>query len=190
MRSLPVEEGLVLRPVSEEHVDELFNAVRQNFDHLHEWMQWAVKGYSIKDTRAFVEQSIRQFATKETLNFLIVADGRIAGGIGLNFVDTLNKGTEIGYWLSEDATGKGIVTRCTRRLITYAFEHLAMHRVVIRVASGNSRSRRVPERLGFTEEGTMRECEWLHDRFVDLVVYSMLREEWNAMNKDQRSAIN
>jgi ribosomal-protein-serine acetyltransferase len=67
-------------------------------------------------------------------------------------------------------------------LLDYAFRNLGMNRVEIRCATGNTRSRAIPERLGFKEEGTVRQAEWLYDHYVDHVVYSMLRDEWCEKN--------
>lgn len=178
MRKIRVDDEIELRAVTSDMAGELFEVVERNLDHLHEWMQWAVEGYSISHTRAFTELSERQWVAGQTMNYLIFVEGEIAGGAGYNFVDRTNRGTELGYWLERRRTGKGIVTRSVRSLIEHAFGDLEMHRVVIRCAEGNTRSRAIPEKLGFTEEGTMRECECLHDRYVDLVVYSMLRSEW------------
>ena len=76
--------------------------------------------------------------------------------------------------------GKGIITRACRFVIDYAFKEYGLNRVEIAVFSENKRSRAIPERLGFTEEGTLRQLLWHHDHFVDLVIYSMLAEEWQA----------
>ncbi len=70
------------------------------------------------------------------------------------------------------------MTRACRALVDYAFAKLQLNRVEIRCATGNLRSQAIPERLGFTREGTLREGEWLYDHFVDLIVYSMLAREW------------
>lgn len=185
MRTIRVDDGIELRAVTSEMAGDLFQIVEKNLDHLHGWMQWAVKDYSIGHARSFTELSERQWAARQTMNYLIFVEGEIAGGAGYNFVDRTNRGTELGYWLDSDRTGRGIVTRSVSSLIKSAFADLEMHRVVIRCAEGNTKSRAIPEKLGFTKEGTMRECEWLHTKFVDLVVYSMLRREWAAVNSDQ-----
>jgi ribosomal-protein-serine acetyltransferase len=70
------------------------------------------------------------------------------------------------------------MTRSVSAVLDLAFGRYGMHRVEIRAAPGNVRSRAIPERLGFTEEGLCREVEWLYDHFVDHVVYGMLAREW------------
>ena len=52
-----------------------------------------------------------------------------------------------------------------------------MERVEIRAGTGNKRSRAVPERLGFTYEGTLRRAQIVDGKWLDSAVYSMLREE-------------
>ena len=95
------------------------------------------------------------------------------GALGLR-VERAQRAGELGYWLSERAQGAGVMTRCVRSLTAAALGELGLHRVVIRAATGNARSRAVPERLGFDHEGTLRDAEWLHDHFVDLEVYAHL----------------
>ncbi|REJ78765.1 MAG: N-acetyltransferase [Acidobacteria bacterium] len=189
MEILEVSDGLELLPVAEENLEKLHAVVVNNFEHLRAWMPWTVDGYSLSNTRSFIAKSTRDFSANESMNFHVIENGEIVGALGLNYIDKVNKGTELGYWLSEHATGRGIITRCVKRLTDFAFEELGMHRVVIRAAPGNIRSCAVPERLGFTKEGTLREAEWLHDRFVDLVVYAMLKHEWDSGSMEYGSGI-
>jgi len=70
------------------------------------------------------------------------------------------------------------MTRATRALVDHGFGDLELHRIVVRCGTGNRASRAIPERLGFTLEGTLREAEWVNDHFNDLVVYAMLCHEW------------
>src|SRR5581483_4259141 len=104
--------------------------------------------------------------------------GDIAGAIGLHTIDALNRATSIGYWLDEARSGRGIMTRACRAVITCAFRDYGLHRVEIRCATGNFRSCAIPRRLGFVEEGVLRQAGFLRDRWVDLRVFSALEQEW------------
>ncbi len=104
----------------------------------------------------------------------------MVGVIGFNEFDWRNKIGYIGYWLSKDAQGKGIMTRAARALIDYGFEILDLNRIDIRAAVDNKKSRAIPERLGFNQEGILRQTEWLYDHYVDHVVYGMLANEWRV----------
>jgi ribosomal-protein-serine acetyltransferase len=72
------------------------------------------------------------------------------------------------------------MTRCCAALISYGFVDLGVHRVTIQCGVGNEKSCAIPQRLGFTREGLMREAEWVNDRWVDLVVWGMLAQDWKS----------
>ena len=72
------------------------------------------------------------------------------------------------------------MTRAVRAPIDHALGTWRLHRVEIRAAVNNTRSRAIPERLTFTQEGVAREAEQVDDRYVNLAVYSMLADEWLA----------
>lgn len=164
--------------LEERHSEELFAAVDRNRVYLREWLPWLDGTATVEDEKAFVRSSLEEFARNATLALGIWYKGRISGGIGLNFIDQVNRSAEIGYWVSEDCQGKGLVTRACVALLDYAFGELGLNRVVIRVDTGNVRSRAIPERLGFTQEGTTHQSDWLYDRFLDMVIYSMLSSGW------------
>lgn len=69
-------------------------------------------------------------------------------------------------------------------MIDYAFNQLKLNRVMIRAATENKKSRSIPERLGFQMEGCNKQSEWLYDHFVDLVIYSILKEDWTGGTDD------
>jgi hypothetical protein len=68
----------------------------------------------------------------------------------------------------------------TGALVDHAFGVWKLNRVEIRAGVENKRSRAIPERLGFTQEGVLRQAERVGDRFVDHVMYSILADEWKA----------
>jgi len=68
------------------------------------------------------------------------------------------------------------MTRAVSALIDHAFGEWELHRVEVQAAVDNRKSRAIPERLGFEEEGVRREAERVGDRYLDLVVYGLLNE--------------
>jgi ribosomal-protein-serine acetyltransferase len=165
------------------YAEDLFPVIMENYEHLHKWVPWLPDGYNIESTRNAYEESY--VAAKESRNLwlLIKYKNKFVGGTGLNKFDFANRTTEIGYWLSAEYEGKGIVTRSCKALIEYAFEDLGFNRIEIKCATENTKSRAIPEKLGFTEEGVLREAEWLYDHFIDWAVYSLLAKDWREKEK-------
>ena len=77
------------------------------------------------------------------------------------------------------------MTRAVHGCLTYAFDTLKLHRVEIRCGVDNHKSRAVPTRLGFTEEGICRDGEYLYDHYHDLVIYGILQHEWKKLNSKE-----
>jgi ribosomal-protein-serine acetyltransferase len=85
---------------------------------------------------------------------------------------------EVGYWLDAEFVGRGLVTRVVTAMLDHAFGTLGLDRVGLQTLSNNTRSRSVAERLGFTEDGVLREYVGTRDGRRDLVFYSLLAREW------------
>jgi ribosomal-protein-serine acetyltransferase len=174
---IQVDEDLQLRPHEMRYADLFFALTERNQAHLAAWEPWASE-VSLDSIKAFIKQALREFADGRSLQTGIWYRGQLIGALGLNDIDEYDHKAEIGYWLDASMQGKGIVTRACRAMTSYAFTHYGLHRVEIHCASGNKRSRAVPERLGFTQEGIMRQSQLLNGRYVDMVIYSMLVDEW------------
>ncbi len=181
MFTLHIENNLELGLAQEHHADEVFSIISENYQHLFDWMGWLNNEMTVEDVRQFYRSSLKSFADNGSeLVLLIVADGKIVGTVGLHGINHRDKSGEIGYWLAEHATGKGFVTKSVERILSYGFDELKLNRIVIKCASENLKSRAIPEKWGFKEEGTEREAAWLHTKFIDHVVYSMLASDWKS----------
>ena len=176
--SMRIDDDTELRLPEEGDARELFALISANRAYLREWLPWVDSERSVEDTRAFISGALQQFANNEGFQMGIWYKGQLAGVIGYHEIDWGDRKVEIGYWLAESFQGKGLMTKACRALVGYAFDEWKLHRVEIHCATGNKRSCAIPERLGFQWEGVMRDAEWLYDHFVDLVVYSMLEDEW------------
>lgn len=178
---VPVDDDIELRLFEEADATALFQLIEHSRGYLREWLPWVDYDTSIEDSRSFVKRSVQSYLDNEGFNLGIYYQGRLAGVIGFHTVNWPNRQVEIGYWLGADSQGHGVMTRACRTMVDYAFRKLQLNRVTILCAVGNRRSRAIPERLHFTQEGVLRDGEWLYDHFVDLVVYSMLAREWEAL---------
>jgi len=173
-------DNLELELMADGHAEELFELTDKNREYLRQWLPWLDSNKYLQNTIDFIKYNRKQYKENSSMQMCIRYDGELAGVIGFHKVDWLNHSTGIGYWLSRDRQGRGIMTASCECILDYAFGHLGLNRVEIRCATGNTRSRAIPERLGFREEGTFRQAEWLYDHYVDHVVYSMLKVEWKS----------
>ena len=174
---LKVTNEIELRLIEQQHTQELFDLIEANRKHLRQWLPWLDRIRSLADELAFVESSLRQFVENKGFHAGVWFKGRLCGTIGHHGFDLLNRSTLLGYWLDASHQGKGIMTASCRAVVNHAFTELGLHRVVIRCATENRRSRAIPEHLRFSLEGVSRQAEWLYDHFVDLAVYGLLRTD-------------
>jgi ribosomal-protein-serine acetyltransferase len=181
-----VDEEIFLRLHEERRAEALFRLTDENRDHLRPWLPWVDATTSPDETRTFIRETLLKLAEAKEYGFEVLYRDELVGAIGLRVVHEA-KETEVGYWLSANAQGRGIISRATSALVRFSFDDLRMNRVVIKCARDNVRSRAVPERLGFTLEATLRERDVVPGRDArDQVVYSLLRSEWESSGPEDR----
>lgn len=173
-----VDDDIQLKILEIKYAEDIYSLVDQDRNYLREWLPWVDSTKSSNDTKVFIQSSLDIFARNDGFQAAIFYKGKIVGCIGLHRIDWNNKKTSIGYWLSSEHQGNGVMTKSCKAIIDYIFWDLQLNRVEIRAAVENRKSRSVPERLGFKEEGIIRKVEWLYDHFVDHVVYGILKEDW------------
>jgi ribosomal-protein-serine acetyltransferase len=167
--------GAVLRRLTLTDLDAIWSLVERERDRLAEWMPWVPLTTTIEEERAWLESVSSNERTLEGCGLFV--EGRYVGGVGL-MPGAYGIGAEIGYWIDSEYEGRGLVTRAVRALIDIGFEELGLNRIEIRAGVGNSRSRAIPERLGLTREGIERGGGLGAGGYYDLVVYSVVRDEW------------
>lgn len=182
IQSIKVTSDILLSRISPGDANRLFELVDKNRAHLREWLPWLDFNASVQDSANFIKR-VAALADENTGLVMLINYHRLPVGIiGYNYIDNLHRNCEIGYWIDTEHQGLGIITRCTKRLIDLAFTDLDLNKVSIPVAVGNTKSRAIPEKLGFQIEGTSREAEWLYDHYVDHVMYAMLHSDWRGLS--------
>lgn len=179
MFSYKVDEDTELRLFEERHAEQVFALLVENRERHPE----LGKNFSIADVQKKIRHDLALFAENKGLGVGIWYKDDLAGGVRYHEIDWSNRMTELGYWISEGFEGKGLVTKTCRVLIDYAFNELGLNRIVISCSAENQKSRAIPERLGFKQEGILRQSELLQDRFVDMLIYGLLVKEWQDKNQ-------
>ncbi len=80
--------------------------------------------------------------------------------------------------VGKDFEGYGLATKACEVFTKHAFTALQLNKVEINMASTNIKSKAIPERLGFKEEGRIRNHEFLHGEYLDRTTFGLLKDEW------------
>jgi ribosomal-protein-serine acetyltransferase len=177
---IKVDDTLAMVLIDYHHAETLYQLVKLNRQHLREWLPWVDQMRSVDDFKKYITTSKQRYASHTEIGYMIIHNHVMVGRLGVYNIDLMNKSGSIGYWLDKEWMGKGIITRCCKAVIDEAFSHLQLNRIEIRAATANVKSQAIPERLGFKKEGIIRQGEFVNNEFVDLYVYSMLKEEWQT----------
>ncbi len=176
--TIEIRDGeLVLRTLESADAPALFRLIDADRARLGRWLPWVEETRTEEDTVRFIADAADERRRRRSLVVGILVDGTLAGTLGLHYLDWFDRSAELGYWIAAPLEGRGYVTRAARCMLEVAFGTAGLHRVVIRCAIDNARSRRVAERLGFRVEGLLREAQWVGGRFLDQHLLALLRHE-------------
>ena len=172
---------VILRPYHESDAQALQEAVAESRDHLRPWMPFADEHQTVEESRDWIIRQIAGWLIRDSMNVGIWdgATGRYLGGTGFHIHDWDTGYFEIGYWIRASAEGHGYVTEAVRLLTDYAFATLKAHRLEIRCDEQNLRSAAVPRRLGYVEEGLLRNNTTTPaGNLRNTLVFSLVTGEW------------
>lgn len=181
----------VLRPFRRKDADALVEAIMPSLPELEIWLPWAAAGYTRASAARFIKESGQAWREGRAYDMAIRRrdePDRHIGNVSLWYTSRLGPVGEIGYWIRTDETRQGICTEVVARVLQIAYEELAMHRVVLRIAVGNAASERVAEKLGFLREGLLREEVKVGARWLDHTIWGLLDSEYRHNQAEYRSA--
>jgi len=173
-----IEKDLTIALTVPQFAGSLFALTDQNREYLKAWLPWLDTVQEIGDTKMFIRDQLIRFAKEEALHLSVFSSNKIVGVVGYNQLDQVNGVGVLGYWLGEEYTGKGMMTKAVREVIHIGFGSWPLQKVEIHCAVENTASRAIPERLGFRKEGTIRRTAKVNDRHQDHAIYGLLEEEY------------
>lgn len=175
---------VLLRPLTLRDAPAVWEAIEESREHLAAWLPEVSTLRSLDDERASIVQMRARWMRREDLTVGIFdrATGRYLGGSGLHRINWDLRIFEIGYFVRTSAEGRGYIAETVQLLTRFAFDRLQANRVEIYVDPRNVRSVRVPERLGFMLEGTLRRFRAdVNGRPADRRVFALIREDYKRL---------
>ena len=178
----PLGDDVVLIPRTAAIAEAHFSLVEANYKRLAHWFPDAFQEPPTLDgVRANLQRAGQGWLDGSLLPLSIAVKAengwRLVGWAQLE-IDSRARSAEVGYWLDADFVGRGLVTRTVTAMLDHAFGPLGLERVGLQAIIDNTRSRSVAQRLGFTQEGVLREAAAFPHERRDYVVHGLLAREW------------
>jgi len=176
---LSINEELSLKQIEISDTAPIFKIIDGQRPYLGKWLPFVEFTKDFSDVEAFIKSVVNAPESSFEFVFTIRKIDEIIGLISFKNTDFRDKKTEIGYWLSQEYQGNGIMTLSVTTLCNFAFNTLKLNRIEIKCAIENHSSIAVTKKLGFTYEGIQRHGEYVSKNcFRDLKVYSLLKSDY------------
>jgi len=179
---MDLDETLVLprntiriRPSAVTDAASIVAAVRASAVEIAPWMPWAHEGYSLEDSRTWLDLCADGWAAGSQYSFVAVdtTTGEFLGDCSLSQINRVHGFANLGYWVRSSATGQGLASALAERVARFGVEALKLNRIEILTAVENRASQRVAEKIGATREGVLRSRLVVRAEVWDAVIFSI-----------------
>ncbi|MEM6855968.1 MAG: GNAT family protein [Planctomycetota bacterium] len=179
---IKLDEAVSMRLLAAEDAPEFFDLIDRNRGSIGPWMDWVAEAKTVEQVAEARRAVWRDYEARTKLELGIIENQRIVGAIGLHGLDDPHGSAELGYWLAQDAQGRGLMTRAARSMVEHGFAEYGLHRVYLTADTANARSIALAERLGMRREGEMKQDVLKPGvGYRDSVLYAVLVEEWRSL---------
>ncbi len=148
-RTIKVDQDLKLVILSPKNASEIFALTEENRDYLGKWLPWVSSATSINDSSNFIIDSLNQRKMGKTFGYGIMYKRKLVGHISVMYVSEKDKTLDIGYWISSQFAGLGIMTKCVTSLTYYCFNKLDAQKINISAEITNFGSNKVAQKAGY-----------------------------------------
>ncbi len=116
-----------------------------------------------------------------TMQFKIESQGKIIGEISLKNIRWFNRKAELSIFIAKEYRGRKLGHRAVNMILDYAFEKMNLHRLEAEVLAFNEQVTGMLKKLGFKEEGRLREAKYYNGKYYDIIRFGLLRREYREI---------
>ena len=140
-----------------------------------------MRPWSIVEERTWLDRAMRNDDPTSVTFVVETSDGEYSGSVGLIHIDGRNRHAEVGIVIARpEDWGRGLGTEAMLLILRHAFEEMNLHRVMLRVFTFNERAIKSYVKIGFVEEGRLRQNMYRHGAWHDTVIMGILADEFFA----------
>lgn len=168
LRAPRVADGPVLLPIysDPEVMAYTGRSPLERMEEMEQWLSMLARGYC-------EDKGIRW-------HMVFKENGELIGDLGFHHYEPAYFLCELGYRLSKHYWRQGLMSEALRAVLAHGFSRMDFNRIQALVDVRNQRSAGFLLRNGFTLEGVLRDYEYNHGVFEDLIMFSMLKREWET----------
>ena len=173
----PETERFFLKEITQEDIELIFNGLSNP----EVTQYYAVHFPTLKATQEQMDwfAELRRNGTGIWWGIWSKENQTFVGAGGFNGLEKEHRKAEIGLWLLPEYWGRGIMGEVMPLLFHEGFENLNLNRIEGYVDADNTKCRRALEKINFSYEGTMRQVEFKDGKYLDVAIYSILKEEFS-----------
>lgn len=163
-------ERLVLRQITIDDAEDMY--LYASNEEVTRYVTWDTHS-SLSDTNEFINSFLPHYDAPWGIE--LKENGKFIGTVHFVWWQPKHNSAEIGYVLSKEYWGKGLITEAAKAIIPFGFESMNLVRIQARCFLENEGSERVMVKLGMSFEGISRKVMYVKGEYKDLKVYSLLK---------------
>ncbi|WP_267403063.1 MULTISPECIES: GNAT family protein [unclassified Chryseobacterium] len=170
-------ERLLLRDITIDDKQAIFD-YRSDAE-ANKFQSWIPE--TLENVESFIERNNKEFNQPESWYQILITDKEtkaVIGDIGIHFFGDENLQVELGITLNKFFYGKGYASEALKSVIDFLFNDLNKHRIMASIDPDNGDSMKLMERIGLRKEGHFKKSLFWKGKWVDDVIYAVLKEEW------------
>lgn len=177
MFSINVNEKIRISLLNQIDSQTFFKLMKKNYEYLGQFMPRIFETKTVEDTKIVIKKFLVEFANNNGFKAGIYYEDVLVGVCGFKYIDWYNKKTELMYWIDENFSGRGIVSKCVLILSEIAFKDYSLNKVIIKAREDNTASRKVAEKCDFHLEGKILKDEFANGKFNNIYIYGKFKDK-------------